>query len=179
MEAVGPPTCQLNEASKVKCQTINNTDCLKALCEPKTGKCALKPVANGTLCDNGQKCTENDVCVFGQCQAGNKSCECVTNPDCLFKDDGDLCNGTLYCATATGKCLLDSATVVTCQTGNNSTCKANICSPATGKCAVKPQGEGQVCDDGNPCSKSTLCKAGVCEGEHLPVREGRRLRQDG
>ena len=68
----------------------------------------------------------------GACAIVQKAaCECVKNADCAKFEDGDLCNGTLYCNKANGKCELNPATVVTCTGVYDTQCAKNVCDPAT------------------------------------------------
>ena len=112
-------TCDLNPASVINCPTVDNTLCTKNACQPKTGKCELLAVekavekcgaggedcawvaaseaaAGFVPCDDGDTCTNGDVCALGKCSAGTFICTCKSNEECLDKDDGDLCNGIQY-----------------------------------------------------------------------------------
>jgi len=39
-----------------------------------------------------------------------------------------------------------------------------MCDPATGACTTKPVTDGRACEDGNACTTSDICRAGVCTG---------------
>jgi uncharacterized protein YjbI with pentapeptide repeats len=54
------------------CGTEGETECLAAACDPFHGCLELRPV------DDGQFCTRDRGCTFGECQAG----ECVESPQC-------------------------------------------------------------------------------------------------
>ncbi len=45
---------------------------------------------------------------------------CTNNGSCASLEDGDLCNGTLYCDTVTGQCKLNPITVVKCDSSEDS-----------------------------------------------------------
>ena len=163
-KAATPPTCQLNKASIVTCQTVNDTDCLKAKCQPKTGKCSLAPVANGSLCDDKDTCTKNEVCVYGQCQGGTKTCECVINADCAGKDDGNLCNGTWYCDKSGKQPVCKPAPLSTVQCpANLGPCADNVCNPVTGQCQAKLLTDGTPCPDDGVCTAKAACSKGACK----------------
>lgn len=138
--------------------------CQKNVCEPLTGKCALIATGNGTACDDGNSCTEPDVCFNGACKAGTSTCQCQSDADCAKQEDGNFCNGTLYCDTSLFKplCKINPATVKTCPSGGDTVCQKNACNPATGKCFMQPEPEGTSCDDGDKCTKPDVCKGGEC-----------------
>jgi hypothetical protein len=41
-----------------------------AVCDPASGRCVNPPKPDGTPCDDGSRCTRDDVCVAGVCAAG-------------------------------------------------------------------------------------------------------------
>src|SRR5205085_2277108 len=43
-------------------------------CNPASGVCSNPPKANGTSCNDGNVCTQNDVCQAGSCAGANTSC---------------------------------------------------------------------------------------------------------
>ncbi len=154
--------CAVNPSTVVKCPTDLDTTCAKAACVPATGQCVSKPVKNGTVCNDGQKCTEGDVCIDGLCEAGEEICICKQNADCAAKEDGNVCNGTLFCNKATGKCQLNPATIVSCPSVDDTACTKNLCQAKTGQCAMTPVADALPCDDGNPCTPNEGCKGGKC-----------------
>jgi hypothetical protein len=159
--------CDLNPATVVVCQTVDDTSCLKNQCNPKTGTCALTAVPDNQPCSDGNPCTTGEACSKGQCTvaSGGNTCECQQDGDCAKFDDKDLCNGTLYCNKANGKCALNPATVVTCSKSFDSVCMQNQCSPAKGVCSLVPVNQGILCDDGVPCTKNETCDLGQCKSE--------------
>ena len=121
--------------------------------------------SDGDPCDDGDPCTAGDVCTDGTCAGATYVCECTVLADCIKKDDGNLCNGTLVCdqSTTPFKCKLDLGSVKTCDTSKDGACKVTACVPATGKCVAANAGEGNACDaDGNACTAGDVCKGGVC-----------------
>ena len=132
--------CQRNLATVVNCSTTQNTACLKNTCDSKTGKCGLEKTKAGLgLCDDGNPCTANDVCTDGKCVGGVSVCGCTSSADCVEKEDGNLCNGSLFCDLKVGKCVLNPKTVVTCSDVNDTACLSNICFPTKGKCELTPR----------------------------------------
>ncbi len=204
-----PWSCHLKPFSKVVCSTGGDSACLRNVCDPTKGECSLQPSENLTwtcadgncawavlppgsptssvACSDGNACTSGDFCASGACKAGQESCSCSSDADCAAQEDGDVCNGTLFCNKATGACQLNPATVIQCPTADDTACQKNVCYPKTGVCQpasvekttqvcdgnvctwhLLPPGSpspGSVwCDDGNPCTQGEACIAGQCAG---------------
>ncbi|MBI5611393.1 MAG: hypothetical protein HY902_21150, partial [Deltaproteobacteria bacterium] len=154
--------CQWNPATELVCPTVDNSVCGTTVCEPKTGKCVMKFAPLGTPCEDGVACTTGETCVQGDCEPSANTCPCAQDSDCASKEDGDVCNGTLYCDKVSGTCKLNPKTVVTCPTAQDTACKKNACNPATGVCAMANVATGTDCDDGNSCTLNESCQAGQC-----------------
>ncbi|MBI5610280.1 MAG: hypothetical protein HY902_15490 [Deltaproteobacteria bacterium] len=162
-KAKGPPyTCDLNPASVVTCSTAMDSPCQKNTCIPSTGACKLLVSPQNSPCDDGDSCTAGDSCSDGLCQAGTNVCLCKKDADCAAFEDGNACNGTLFCNKAKAACQINPITVVTCKTVDDTSCLQNVCNPKEGKCHLIPVHEGKLCDDGNPCTPSEICAAGAC-----------------
>ena len=161
--------CEPNPASVVSCKTVDNTACLSVSCLPKEGKCVAVPAADNEPCDDGNPCTQSDGCKGGKCGGGANTCPCTEDADCAGKDDGDKCNGTLFCDKVPGpqgglvsQCVLNPTTRVHCQTVDDTVCIANACNKKSGVCALTPRNELSACDDGNPCTAGDACLQGAC-----------------
>lgn len=157
--------CETNPATIVVCQTAGDTVCSTTQCDPKVGKCAPVFAADGKACEaDGSPCTVGDHCKTGSCVAGTDVCACKADADCKAKEDGNACNGTLYCNKASGACELNPKTVVVCPVVNDSACKKNLCDPANGQCAMVAVNEFGPCDaDGLLCTLNDQCKQGECK----------------
>jgi len=142
--------------------------CTVDSCDPATG-CSSVPTSGS--CEDGNSCTENDTCVDGVCVSGENTCPCQTAEDCAPFEDDDLCNGTLTCDTQTpgGACVVDPATVVTCDTADDTTCMASRCDPTDGTCVATARNEGALCGAG--CQVGT-CADGTCVTEALECDDG-------
>ncbi|MBM4344612.1 MAG: hypothetical protein FJ100_14705 [Deltaproteobacteria bacterium] len=160
--AGAPYTCKLNPATIVACSTVGDGPCGKTVCLPATGQCAFVVAPANTGCDDGQACTVGDYCEAGLCKGGSNTCFCKADADCADQEDGDACNGTLFCNKAKGNCELNPATVVTCPTAGNTACWMTLCNPKTGKCMSVAVNEAKPCDDGNTCTPNEACQAGAC-----------------
>ncbi len=185
--------CKPNAASLVVCPTVDDDACSKTVCEAKTGKCVqraradvvasctsvagvtvcgyveltsgAKPDAGPFACEDGSACTDGDACDGKACKPGTKVCACSSDADCAAQDDGDLCNGTLYCDSNGSKsCKANPASVVYCSPKDDTDCLKAACNTKTGVCALQPVAKGAPCDDDNPCTVSDACGVAVCVG---------------
>ena len=130
-----------------------------------TGGCLF--VDNDTDCDDGDPCTVDDQCGAGVCAGDTVPCECQADEDCAQLEDGDLCNGTLFCDLDQWPyiCTVIPETVVECDEplpGPNAACQQAFCDPGTGQCSVIADNEGFSCDDIDACTIGDQCVAGSC-----------------
>ncbi len=92
----------------------------------------------------------------------------MSNGHCASHEDGNACNGTLYCDKAKHRCKPNPATKVTCPTAGDTACRRNVCQPKSGKCALSAKPEGAACDDGDMCTPNERCHGGQCSGTWAP-----------
>jgi len=161
-----PWSCKTNPGTVIKCSDSNDTACRKMQCDPSTAKCAMVDLPESVTCEwDGNACTD-DRCKAGWCAPGKlaagKDCKCQTHADCQAFEDGNACNGTLFCNKVTLECALNPASIVTCPSAADEACAANTCDPATGTCAVKNSPDGKKCDDATPCTGGEHCDSGAC-----------------
>ncbi|MCB9739230.1 MAG: hypothetical protein H6747_08175 [Deltaproteobacteria bacterium] len=156
--------CELNPATVVaSCPTVDDTDCRKRTCIPKTGLCELVAEPENKACDDDNACTQGDVCAAGSC-VGKFTCQCKQDADCAKFEDGNLCNGTLVCNKQNGTCIENPASVVVCDPSKDTACSKSTCAPLTGACYMAGQSTATVCDDGDPCTTGDLCNGkGGCQ----------------
>jgi len=153
-------------AAPVICDDENT--CTDDSCDPDTGDCVFEP--NDADCDDGDPCTVGDQCAAGVCAGIAMDCECVTDTDCDEVDDGDLCNGTLFCDTTLlpHLCKVDPVTVVECDDPDpedpDAPCLQPACDPATGECGFAQDNEGFPCADEDLCTVADYCEKGECLG---------------
>jgi len=144
-----------------KCE--DNNPCTVDSCEAALG-CVHKP-ATGGPCDDGNKCTVNDACQNGSCVSGTNTCACSADSECAGKEDGNLCNGTLYCdkSAVPFQCKVNTLSIVKCDESQNGQCQAITCDPQTGGCKLSKKSDGATCDaDGNVCTVGDGCAGGQC-----------------
>lgn len=116
--------------------------------------------SSSLLCDDGDPCTDNDVCQTGQCLGTPKGlCECITNADCKQFDDDNKCNGWLACIKS--QCVIDPKTIVACPPGGS--CNPQHCEASTGGCVVDNLTAGTPCTDNSQCTVGDNCDGkGFC-----------------
>ena len=149
--------------------TVINCDddnpCTTDSCDP-AGGCVYS--FNSSTCDDDDPCTVGDACVMGSCTGTQVPCDCQDDGDCLELEDGDVCNGTLYCDMNSflQVCKVDPQTVIVCDQpqGPGAECFEAVCQAKTGECEIEPDNDGFFCEDNNPCTVSSLCEAGECVG---------------
>ena len=160
---------------------------------------------NEAECDDGNPCTGGDLCSEGDC-AGEllpledlvvEDCLCAEDADCEPLEDGNLCNGTLFCNLEADLpvCAVDPATdlaVIGCD--DEIACTEDTCVAETG-CVHAPNDDLCVdqnpcidslcdliegcepayntapCDDGNACTEDDVCGMGACEGIALDCED--------
>ena len=147
----------------VECDDEN--PCTENICT-ETGGCDYAPIAG--ICDDGDPCTMGDQCDEGQCAGTPVSCDCQEDAECTGLEDGDLCNGTLFCdqGVLPFKCSVDPETVVTCPQpeGTGAICLQADCDGGSGECGFKSANEGLLCGDGDSCTSGSVCVDGACQG---------------
>lgn len=140
----------------------DGSPCTNDACDPKAG---CTHTANQAQCDDGNPCTVGDLCGGGQCAAGQNTCGCQSDKDCTAQEDGDLCNGTLFCSKVKLPfvCAVDVKTIVTCDTSKDTACSASVCNGKSGACGKVLAPDGKGCDaDASVCTGGDACKAGLC-----------------
>lgn len=153
------------------------------------GRCALHPA--GTPCDDGQTCSASDECDgAGTCSGsvpttcgpgpGNVCCtgSCVDGTGCRTTPGtcADVCTPEVLrtgasCAGcgspgAVGTC--QGAQTFECNASRNQMCQQVTCGGVAYQCTnlggTWAWRAGGSCDDGNACTHSDTCSAGVCRG---------------
>jgi hypothetical protein len=154
------------------------------ICDPATGTCSNPAKQDGTSCTDGNACTQSDVCQAGVC-TGTNPVACAASDQCHDAgvcdpasgtcsnpakrrgtpcDDGDACTqiDTCQAGVCTGK------NPVVC-TASDQCHDAGVCDSATGTCSNPAKANGTACSDGNACTQTDTCQAGVCSGTNPVV----------
>jgi len=130
--------------------------CQSATCDPVTG-CHVEIVSGP--CDDGNACTEDDICMEGVCVGTLVTC-----------DDGNPCTDD-YCDPALG--CTSTPNVAPCDDGDpctvGDTCADGVCQPGTANplCC----GDAADCDPGDACELAS-CVGGLCVFTPLSCDDG-------
>ena len=145
-------------------------------CNPATGICSNPIRPDGTACNDGNACTQNDNCHAGVCTGGNPvictasdqchsancdpvtgACSNQTKPDGTGCNDADSCTSNDVCVS--GAC---AGAPFTCAAPNQ--CQdAGSCN-GDGTCSYANKPYGTTCNDGDPSNLNDICNSGVCSG---------------
>ena len=164
------------------------------VCDPATGQCSQPAKSDGTACSDGNACTQSDACRAGTCTGANPvvcggadqchdagvcdpatgQCSQPVKPDGTSCNDGNPCTQSDACRA--GSCT--GANPVICAAADQ--CHdAGVCDPTTGRCSMPAKSDGAVCNDGNACTRTDACRAGVCTGADPVVCGGGDSCRDG
>ncbi|MBR56900.1 MAG: hypothetical protein CMH54_02455 [Myxococcales bacterium] len=143
----------------------DNDPCTVDSCNEDDGTCQHIPSPEGTDCDDGNACTDNDECTLVPPEE-----EGSTEPASL------LCLGSVSNCDDDNSCTIDSCDpdtgCVNAALPNDTNCKydENPCVEGLcedGFCSNKTNNaeEGTPCDDENNCTLSDICFNGVCLGQ--------------
>ncbi len=181
-KAALPYKCTPKPGSAVVCNTANDLPCKTNTCQASTGACALQANDANSPCDDGDPCTVGTTCVGLGCGGGQSICACASDADCSALDDGNACNGTLFCdkKSVPHLCKVAPKSVAQCPS-LSAPCASAICQPSTGNCLILPTPAkiGAVCDDGDACTVATKCSGTLCKGLPLTCNDGNACTLDG
>ncbi len=150
-------TCQFASSDTVCRPAAGECD----VAETCTGSSAACPAdgfkQNGTACNDGNLCTENDQCSNGQCVGTPKNCDdgksCTT-------DSCDPNNGQCVHTINQGNCLINGTCYSAGQSNPQNECQA--CLPAQSQTQFSNKPDGTTCtDDGKACTRD-ICSGGQC-----------------
>ena len=178
-------TCQSGTCTGANAVVCSASDqCHDAgTCNPATGACSNPAKPNGISCNDADACTQTDTCQGGVCTGSNAVVcpspdQCHTAGTCNpstgvcsnpAKPNGSACNDGNAC-TQTDTCqggTCTGANPVVCVADQCHT--AGTCNPSTGVCSNPAKPNGTACNDGNLCTQSDACQAGVCTGANAVV----------
>jgi subtilisin family serine protease len=154
------------------------------VCNPTSGVCSNPAKSDGSLCNDGNACTQVDAClsgacvgampivctaldqchVPGACDPASGVCSNPAQQDGTACDDGSACTHTDACQA--GQCV--GKTPVVC-TAKDQCHDVGACDAATGVCSDPAKADGASCNDGDACTKTDTCQAGACTGTNLVV----------
>lgn len=155
--------CEAGECLSVPVLCDDDNPCTDESCG-EDGQCVFE--SNQDKCDDSAPCTVADECTDGECAGTAVNCECQSDEDCVALDDGDVCNGVLFCDDSglPFQCAVMPGTVVECPApeGVDKPCLKSVCDAETGQCGFEASNQGFACDDGDACTVGDKCVDGVC-----------------
>ena len=175
-------TCQAGVCSGNPVTCTAQDQCHAAgTCNPATGICSNPNKTDGTACNDGNACTQADTCQTGVCTGGSTvtctaldqchaagtcnpatgTCSNPTRPNGTACSDGNACTQAGTCQA--GVC--SGGSPVTC-TAQDQCHSAGTCNTSTGACSNPTRPDGTACSDGNACTQTDFCVAGVCNGSN-------------
>lgn len=153
-------------------------------CNPASGVCSNPSKADGSACDDGDRCTQTDSCQYGTCR-GSNPVVCTASDQCHDAGTCDPANGTCSnprkpdgsaCNDGNACTRRDACSYGTCRGTDPVVCTAldqchvpGTCDPASGACSNPQKPEGSSCDDGSACTRSDTCCSGTCRGSNPVV----------
>jgi hypothetical protein len=174
----------------IDCSSVADA-CNAGVCDASKGTCQAVAKPAGTACDDGNGCSESDVCEGGTCTAGAPvTCEAPAGKPCVHgqcqstgpashictltaKAPGIDCDDGLFCTTGevcdnNGECV---GTPVIC--ASPSACILAACEEAKKSCVSSFAGSSQACDDGLYCTVGDACNGnGSCSSGPARVCAG-------
>jgi len=110
-------------------------------------------------------CAAADQCHdAGTCNPATGACSNPAKPDGAACNDSNACTRTDSCQA--GVCT--GTNPVVCAAADQ--CHdAGTCNPATGACSNPAKPNGTACSDGDVCTQTDSCQAGVCTGTNPVV----------
>lgn len=150
--------CAVDPATVVTCSSAGLGQCEASQCNSATGACEVSTKLDGVACDDGDPCTDTDVCVNGQCFGSAGSC-----------DDGNPC--TEDSCDEAGGCVNAPLSDVPCEDGDECTgeglCVEGECIGGENVCG---DCGNDICEDGESCG-SCPDDCGLC-GDCCAIQEG-------
>jgi hypothetical protein len=98
-----------------------------------------------------------DACNVGVCDEAADECKRAPAREGMSCDDGSFCTATDSCRA--GQCKGSGTTECP-----STPCHIGVCDEEANACKQKPGKDGEMCDDGNPCTREATCSEGVCRG---------------
>ena len=166
-----PPTCTVAADCVALSDSCSDGACINGVCEKL-------PANENGACDDGQFCTQNDLCQAGVCVGGTEkpcpggdachvgscnetsdACDIVPGNDGSACVDSDPCTLTAFCSN--GACV--GGQQVDCSFLDDE-CGVGVCDPMLG-CVKTGVADGTPCNDFQFCTINDTCQGGVCGGD--------------
>ncbi len=185
-------------AEPVQCTALDQCH-VAGVCDPATGVCSNPSAADGTACDDDDRCTRSDTCqsgvctgadpvicaaldqcyVPGECDPLNGECSNPAAPqgtaceDGLFCTDGDVCDGAGTCISGDTPCSPGEVCIEEQARCCPLDCGGRSCGPdgCGGTCAPGC-GPEETCVEASGQCIPTVCVGIDCSGHGTCVDDG-------
>ena len=156
-EAAGCSSGACVATSLTECTSEN--PCVQTACDPLSNACIEEAIV--AACDDGDPCTESDVCGGGVCAGAPVVC-----------DDGNVC--TVGSCGEDGACSFAPLESIVCDDGNGCTggdqCYDGACTGIVQLgCGCEADEDCAQFDDGDPCTGEMVCSFGFCAVDEATV----------
>ena len=172
------------------CDTAAGYSCISNICKksPKGSTCTNSSQCSTNHCVDGTCCDSVCDTLCYACNISTTPGTCLPVPNngtdtssghgtCVAACQGQtqvsgLCDGAGNCkgvsSCQTGFVCANSACVPSCSvvpcTASDQCHVAGTCDPTSGACSNPAKGDGSTCNDGNACTRTDTCQAGICTG---------------
>lgn len=131
---------------------------VKTACGAPGGSTKCDAAGECVGCVDATDCGAAPACKVATCTAGK--CGTDNAADATACNDGSKCTQTDSCLA--GACVGSNPVVCT---ATDQCYDPGTCAPATGICSQSlPKGDSSACDDGDLCTQTDSCQAGICTG---------------
>jgi hypothetical protein len=150
------------EVLDVQCDGLDL--CGASVCNPLTALCVNTYVPQGNQCGDP---SHTGLCeIGGVCTGDSIYCPATGNaPDNTPCTDSNACTVNDTCQA--GVC--QPGTPLVCPGASDQCHDAGTCDAANGTCSNPAKDNGTSCTDGNACTQTDTCQAGVCTGSNPVV----------
>lgn len=153
-------------------------------CASQAGETLVSVSPELGACNDADACTQTDTCQAGVCTGANPVV-CAASDTCHQAGTCDSGSGVCSnpaspdgspCSDADACTQSDTCEAGICTGSNPILCSASdpchdagTCDAGTGVCSNPPKPDGTTCTDGNACTQTDTCEAGICTGSNSIV----------
>jgi hypothetical protein len=200
--------CACEGDSCGRCRACENSECVfdasfvctpldqcheAGACDPERFECTNPRKPENAPCDDGDPCTQDDVCQNGVCSSG-PSKDCSSEADACNdgvcrqggicgkrpKQDGTSCNADNDSCTSGDSCqngVCVPGAGVDCRSEDDQ-CNRGVCRQSDGACVKEPRPDGTSCGANGECV-SGGCEEIVCLALREPCQDDSQCCQQG
>ena len=158
----------------------DNNVCTDDLCDKVKG---CNPNFNSKACDDGNACTQSDICKFGDCEGSAVNCNdsnvctndaCDSKKGCVNTGNSGQCNDNNAC-TMNDSCKNSACGGPAVDCDDGTVCTDDTCDKLQG-CVHSPN--VALCPDSDACTTGETCKNGNCVKKAVVCDDGNECTLD-